>query len=189
VTQQATLREAPSKYHGKHMSLEEYEALPEEKPYLEYWDGVVLQKAVPTRRHQKLELEIAVRLRDYGRAVGGDSWAEGHVWFEGRGWRLPDVGYWGPEKDQGDERRSLPPTLAIEIRSPEQSMPELRDKFRQMLANGVDVCWIIDPQRRRAEVFDGDADAAVVPDDGSLRSAHLPGFELPLGELWSAMDR
>jgi Uma2 family endonuclease len=189
MTQSATLREAPSKYHGKHMSLEEYEALPEEKPYLEYWDGVVLQKAVPTRRHQKLEFHLTRMLVDYAAEAGGDSWAEGHVWFEGRGWRLPDVSYWGPEKDQGDERRSLPPTLAIEIRSPEQSMSELREKCRQMLANGVDVCWLIDPYERRAETFDGDRDGAVVPDDGSLSSPHLPRFELPLSELWSAMDR
>ena len=68
-------------------------------------------------------------------------------------------------------------------------MSELREKCRQMLANGVDVCWIIDPQTQRAEVFDGERDGAVVPDDGSLSSSYLPGFELPLTDLWAAMDR
>ena len=33
-----------SRYHGVRMSPEQYLALPEVKPYLEYVDGVVLQK-------------------------------------------------------------------------------------------------------------------------------------------------
>jgi hypothetical protein len=31
------------------MTLAESEALPEEKPYLQYWDGVVVQKALRAR--------------------------------------------------------------------------------------------------------------------------------------------
>ena len=47
-------RSPVSKYHGRRMTEEEYLALPEEKPYLEYVDGVVLQKPVPDDLHGRL---------------------------------------------------------------------------------------------------------------------------------------
>ena len=47
-----------SKYHGVRMTPEEYLALPEEKPYLEYIDGMVVQKPMPTNEHAKLALEV-----------------------------------------------------------------------------------------------------------------------------------
>lgn len=40
------------------MSESEYLALPEEKPYLEYIDGVVLQKPMPNKSHVLLIEEI-----------------------------------------------------------------------------------------------------------------------------------
>jgi Uma2 family endonuclease len=189
MAQSATFSEAPSKYHGKRMSLEEYEALPEEKPYLEYWDGVVIQKPVPRRRHWRLEGLVTAWLVRYAMETGGNAGPEAHVWFDGRGYRVPDVAYWSPTKDEGDDQRSLPPTLIVEIRSPDQSLTALREKCRQMRANGVDVCWLIEPYARRAEVFDSEADGAAFDANAVLTSDLLPGFELSLPELFAILDR
>ncbi len=172
---------------GRAMSLAEFEQLPEEKPYLQWWDGVVVQKAVPRRPHRILQREIDFALTAYLRAHGGDSGPEGHVWYE-RGYLVPDVAYWLPSKPQGDDRRSLPPTLAVEIRSPDETMASQREKCRRMREHGTDVCWLIDPAARTAEVFEGNADAEPVAAGGSLTSPLLPGFELPLATLWAALD-
>jgi Uma2 family endonuclease len=188
MTMQATLREAPSPHHGQRMSLADYEALPEEKPYLEYWDGTVLQKAVPNMRHARLQLALGAALFDHARSRGGVAGSEVHVWFEGRGYLLPDVAYWAPGKPQGDDRRSLPPTLAIEIRSPDQPLAEQREKCRLMRANGVDVCWLVDPETRSVEVFEGERDGEAVEADRTLGSASLPGFTLPLRDLFAILD-
>jgi Uma2 family endonuclease len=172
------------------MSLEAYEALPEEKPYLEYWDGRVIQKAVPKRKHRRLQKRLVILLDSYERRnPGADSGPEGHVWFEGRGYRVPDVAYWRADKAQGDDNRSLPPTLAIELTSTGQSVRSQREKCRQMRANGVDVCWLIDPERRVAEVFEGERDGEVVATDGTLTSPLLPGLEVRLPDLWAELDR
>jgi Uma2 family endonuclease len=170
------------------MSLDQYLALPEEKPYLQYWDGVVVQKAVPKRKHGILQSELTTALRAYARVAGGNAWTEAHVWFHGHGYLVPDVCYWGPLKPQGDDDRSLPPTLAVEIRSKDESLRDQRRKCRNMRANGVDVCWFIDPQRWTAERFDGDADGETVPADGVLESAHLRGSRLVLAELFAAAE-
>lgn len=187
----ATVPDYPrSQYDGVRMSLAEYEELPEEKPYLEYWDGVVLQKAVPRFDHRRIAKRLVVAFDQYEQLAGGDSGPEGHVWFEGRGWLVPDVTYWAPDRViLDDRRRQLPPTLAVEVRSEGQQLSRLTRKCRDMRANGVDVCWLIDPQGRRAYVFEGDRDNEELPSDAVLTSAWLPGFELPLSRLWAELDR
>ena len=172
------------------MSLEAFDALPEEKPNLEYWDGVVVQKAVGKRKHWRMQLKIARALAEYVEAHGGECGPEAHIWFEAKqGWLVPDAVCWAPGKPQGDDDRALPPTLAVEIRSPDESRNDQRQKCRNMRANGVDVCWFIDPETRTVERFEGDADADPIPADGPLESAHLPGFSLPLSTLFAVLDR
>jgi Uma2 family endonuclease len=68
-------------------------------------------------------------------------------------------------------------------------MNELRAKCRSFRAAGVDACWIIDPEDRRAYVFEGDRDAEELPADGILESAYLPGFRLSLADLFAVLDR
>jgi Uma2 family endonuclease len=167
------------------MTLAEYEALPEEKPYLQYWDGVVVQKAVPKRKHGRLQYRILRRVVPHAQAAGGDAWPEAHIWFAGHGYLVPDVVYYAPGKAQGDDERSLPPTLAVEIRSPDETMTEQRAKCRLMRENGVDVCWLIDPARRVAETFEGVLDGEPV---NVLESVFLPGFTLSLDELFAELD-
>ncbi|MBK7329838.1 MAG: Uma2 family endonuclease [Dehalococcoidia bacterium] len=53
-----------SKYHGVRMTPEEYLALPEEKPYLEYVDGVVLQKPMPNEDHGRIAFRIGFLIPD-----------------------------------------------------------------------------------------------------------------------------
>lgn len=175
----------PSRHHGLRMSVEDYLALPETKPYLEYVAGVVLQKPMPNNDHSRLAARLAFHLTLHTQSAGG-----GHVGVEARtsvgpDFRLPDVSYWAPGIPDGED--SLP-TLAIEIRSPRQALSELRENCRFFRRNGVQACWLIDPARRAAEVFEGSVAGAAVPADGTLTSSCLPGFELPLSDLFSVLD-
>lgn len=172
------------------MSEAAYLALPEEKPGLEYWDGVVYQKTVGDLRHGRVQVLLAVLLGLYERDRGGWTMTEIRTQFLGRGFRLPDAAYWSAAKGLGDDPRfALPPTLAIEVRSPGESRAAQRRKCREMRAHGVDVCWLIDPVARTAERFEGDIDGEAVATDGVLQSPLLPGFAVPLAELWAGMER
>jgi Uma2 family endonuclease len=175
-----------SKYHGVRMTEEEYLSLPEEKPYLEYVDGVVLQKPVVNRKHRRIVGRLDALFDAFVRSYGGDYGPEGRVQLRSGGFRLPDTAYWAPGRPTDDD--SLP-TLAVEVRSPDQTMTELRGKCRQFRTSGVDVCWLIDPEARVAEVFEGPRDAERLPRHGTLESAFLPGFSLPVDELFSVLDR
>src|SRR5687768_7212702 len=175
-----------SKYHGRRMTEAQYLALPEEKPYLEYVDGVVLQKPMPNSQHRKLANYIVIEIGLYERQHGGDSGPEGRVRLpDGSGYRLPDTAYWAPGRPSGDD--SLP-SLAIEVRSPDQTLAELRRKCRAFRANGVDACWLIDPVARTAEVFEGERDGEQLDANGVLTTQVMPVFELSLSDLFAVLN-
>ena len=178
-------REAVS-YDGRRMTLAEFEALDldEIKPYLEWWDGVVVQKPVPNRKHVDTQAEFTTEFRLHQRVHGGFSGPEGHVWFEGRGYKVPDVAYWAPGRDQGDDQRLLPPTLAVEVCSRRRDMPKQRTKCRERRDAGVDVCWLADPDTRTIEVFDEANDGTVLGAAANLSSRHLPGFALGVAAVF-----
>jgi Uma2 family endonuclease len=164
------------------MTEEEYLSLPEEKPYLEYVDGVVLQKPMANLAHATLAGELCFLLGLYAREHGGAFGPEGRVRVgDLPNYRLPDVSYWALGKPRGNDTA---PTLGIEIRSPGQTMVELREKCRDFRRGGIDACWIIDPGGEWAETFEGDREAERVPKGGVLRSEFLPGFEVSLAELF-----
>src|SRR5690606_15408993 len=105
-----------SKYHGVRMTPEEYLALPEEKPYLEYVDGVVLQKPMPTEEHGELAFRVGHPIQLWLGTRPGRIGVEVRAKLgELPNYRLPDVSYWKPGIPRGE---GAPPTVAVEIRSP-----------------------------------------------------------------------
>lgn len=175
-----------SRYNGRRMTEEEYLALPEEKPYLVYVDGVVIQKPMPNAAHGKLVAYIVHALFEYHTRVGGDSGPEGRVRLgDGPSYRIPNAAYWAPGRPSGDD--SIP-TFIIEVRSPDQTVGELREKCRFYRRNGVDACWLIDPESRSVEVFDAGRDGERFTGAMEVTSPAVPGFSLSLPALFNTLD-
>ena len=174
------------------ISPEEYLALPEDKPYLEYINGEVVPKVAPDIRHLVLADEIQFRLHLYRRQAGGLSGPEGRVEFDLPGetrFLLPDVAYWAPDRPVEGTRAMLPPTLAVEIRSPGQPMEQMRERARFFLANRVDVCWVVDAESRTVEVIETGHGERTLRVGDVLETPLLPGFSLSITELFAALDR
>lgn len=173
-----------SKYHGVRMTPEEYLALPEEKPYLEYVDGVVLQKPMPNEDHGQLALEVGYHIRLWLRGRKGRAGVEARAKLgDLPNYRLPDVSFWKADVPSGEQ---APPTVAVEIRSPDQTLAELRTKCEFLRRSGVETCWLIDPVNRSAEVFEGRRQTGTPTT--VLKAESLPGFELPLADLFAILD-
>jgi len=166
------------------MTPEQYLALPEEKPYLEYVDGVVLQKPMPQEEHVELVAELIYQLKIWMKVHKGRTGPEARAKL-GKlpNYRLPDLSYWKPGIPRGHQ---APPTLAVEVRSKAQTLAELQRKCEFLRASGVEACWLIDPSTRTAQVFEGRARKGRAAD--VLRAECLPGFELSLGDLFSVLD-
>ena len=174
-----------SPYDGERMSEARYLALPEVKPYLEYFDGAVRQKPMPNATHRRLVGRITTAIGKYAERAGGDFGPEGRVRLSTSDYLIPDMAFWLPGRPSGDD--SIP-TLAIEVRSPGQSMRELRTKCRFYRESGVEAAWLIDPASRTVEVFERELDGARLDETSVLTSPLLPGFELPLTQLFAALD-
>ena len=150
----------------------------------------MLQKAVTNFDHGELQTWLAHLLTLYRLEAGGRATTEVHTWFEARGYRLPDVAYWTPEKPRVAPRGyGLPPTLAVQTRSPGNRRGELEEKCEQMSALGVDECWLVVPDERAVVVYRAGERVARFEGPEALRPAALPGFELPLPRLFSVLDQ
>jgi Uma2 family endonuclease len=152
---------------------------------LEYYDGAAWEKGVVDRRHRILAGEFTYHFGALRRRIGGEQGPEGRVRLPGGTYRMPDAAYWLPGVSSGED--SLP-TVAVEIRSPDETMASQRRKCRDFRAAGVPVCWLVDPISRTVEVYEGDLDGEPLAPDAVLSSGLLPGFEVKVADLWAAID-
>jgi Uma2 family endonuclease len=179
------IAEHPSRFQGVRRSAQQFLALPEEKPYLEYIDGRVEQKPMVNAAHRRVVRRLDALFDEYIETLGGDAGPEGRVALRESGdYLLPDTAYWAPGTPSGDD--SLP-TLAVEVRSPGQSLQSLRSKALAYLRNGVHECWLIDPEKRTVQVFTPGATRTLKAGD-SLASTAMPAFELDLASLFALLD-
>ena len=175
------------------VSVEQYLALSQsEKPYREYANGEVIEKAMPNFDHGEVVDEMGDQLRSYRRAHGGRGGPEIRVEFQtlaGMAYRLPDLAYWAAGVAHSGVRAALPPTVAIEVVSPDDLLGKQREKCRFYREHGVAAAWLFDPETRAMEVYEGALDGLVLHLNEVFRSAVLPGFELSLADLFAVLDR
>lgn len=181
------------------ITIEEFEqfiALPEnDERRFELIDGEIVEK-VPTEEHGIIVARIVARIVFYLQQHG----LEERVAVEPRhkmpndkrNARIPDIAYTSPE-------RALPvvtkgavpqmPDLAIEIKSPDDKVAQLRKKAAYYLANGSHMVWLIFPEQRLVEIYRPDADVLLLVDNENRHDVIdggdlLPGFTLPLREIF-----
>lgn len=165
------------------ITAEEFLALPEAKPGFEFFDGRVIQKAVTNADHIRIVWRLSAAFHDYAASHGGAGGPEGSVAFDSGKVEpdvlLPDFAFWAAGVDMGVYPLA-PPTIAIEVRSPSQTMASQREKCEFYIDHGVREAWLIDPEGQTVDVFGADGFVEQLEAIGTLRSRALPDFELHL---------
>jgi Uma2 family endonuclease len=102
--------------------------------------------------------------------------------------RAPDVSFVRADKLPQTTKKpaAVVPDLVVEVKSPNDSLEELRQKIQSFLTQGTTVGILIDPDTRQLEVMRlnqsveifRDGDTLVIPD-------LLPEWELAISDLWS----
>lgn len=141
--------------------------------------------------------QIAARLIFFIMSYLTQSEISGHVTGEQGGYMIgderyaPDVAFVRRERQERLARQGfnpIAPDLAVEVISPTDAEPRLHIKIANYLAAGTTV-WLIDPERREAEIFAPGQSVRIVPRDGALEGGEiLPGFTLMLAELFDAEE-
>jgi Uma2 family endonuclease len=133
-------------------------------------------------------LDTSAEAHGLGDVVGPDA---GFVIFPDENTLVaPDVSFISrhhvpPAEDQVHFAR-LAPDVVVEVMFPTDRMTDVLRKINLYLEAGVTLAWLIDPQKRTANVFRQDESPITIHDDGVLAGDEiLPGFSLPLARLFA----
>jgi Uma2 family endonuclease len=105
--------------------------------------------------------------------------------------RVPDVCFisWDKFPDRRLPDQPVPrlaPDLAVEVLSPGNTEAEMWRKLHDYFAAGVRLVWYVDPRARSARAYTAVEQCVVLGEQDSLSGGEvLPGFELPLKELFA----
>jgi Uma2 family endonuclease len=167
-----------------------------DKRLYELVDGTLVEKAVGSAESM-LSVIIAQRIRnrieqrDSGVVLGGD----GAVRLMPGNIRYPDVSFiaWEAFPDDDipeDAIWSVTPTLAVEVLSPSNTKKEIERKLYDLFTTGCKLAWIIDHREQTARVYSAPTQFKDLGPTGVLDGGRvLPGFKLPLAELFAATKR
>lgn len=134
------------------LTLEEFLALPETKPYGEYIDGKVEQKPMPQGEHSLIQTCLSSQINEVGKSNKiALALTELSCNIAGRSF-VPDISIftWDriPKTKTGRivNRIDTYPDWMIEILSPEQSANKVIKKIMVCLQAGTRLAWLIDPK-------------------------------------------
>ena len=147
--------------HPEIITLEQYEALPEEKR-VEVFDGIIYDMTSPSQVHQEISMELSNIIYNYIKVKKGSCRtfsAPFDVKLSDNPLTIvqPDIMV-VCDKDKLDGKRcNGAPDFIIEITSPGNSADDYIRKLYYYKNYGVREYWIVDPQRKSVTVnyFDG----------------------------------
>ena len=143
-----------------------------------------------------------------GSEVEGDVYLELGIWAraDGRGraypasagFKLPDTSVRAPDAAwmSYSRRNSLTPAqrkgfgricpeFIIEVRSETDRLPPLQEKMGIWIANGVELAWLIDPQRKVVEIYRTGEEPEIHEQPTSVQGdGPVAGFELVMARIW-----
>ncbi len=174
------------------MTVEDFEAfvlLPENTGRLfEFIGGEVVE--VPSNPHSS---KAASKLSFFMQLYVRNNRIAGHITGEAGGYRVsgerhaPDVAFISKARQPElphEGYNPIAPDLAVEVVSPTDSERLLRIKIANYLAAGTTL-WVVYPQTREVEVYAPGQPVQVLDEKDTLDGGKvLPGFELPLKELF-----
>ena len=175
------------------MTEDEYVATLANSKRFEFRDGIISAKRGPYMtllRHVVTATEFGMALYEYRKIRGGFSGQTPTVNLSGgdrRIYLIPDIALWAAGRAIGNGIFT-PPTLAIELVSPDQSVRDLREKCVLYRTTGVDVAWLAHPEQCWVEVWEDLRNGERVERTGVLESPHLPGLRIDLEQLFATID-
>ena len=107
----------------------------------------------------------------------------------------PDVCFFGQEKARAftpDQTKFPAPDLAVEVLSESTEALDRGIKFEDYAAHGVGEYWIVDPDQETIEQYllhEGAYRLTVKVKTGSIASAVVPGFEIPVRAVFDPVEQ
>jgi Uma2 family endonuclease len=143
-------------------------------------------------------IELAYHFQDWARRDGtGRSFGSSTGFIlPNKAMRSPDVS-WVTNKRlarlterQWNKFLPLCPDFALELRSPSDRLPMLKEKMEEYIENGARLAWLLDPIAKTVHVYRPGALPEVMKNPAVVSGDPiLPGFSLDVRQIWAAMHR
>jgi Uma2 family endonuclease len=177
------------------LTLEEFLQLPEEEPALEYFKGKVTQKVSPMGEHSALQVECVEYLNRLFRPIKvARAFTELRSTFSAAS-LVPDVSLYRwdriPRTPAGRiaTRFLVPPDVAVEIRSPGQTIRALSERCAYFIAEGSQVALLVDHRDETIRVFRPNQEVRTYrPGDQIDLSEIAPGAQLDVAAIFAALN-
>ena len=112
--------------------------------------------------------------------------AFGYLWWQGQIQRLSV--YVGETREELRKFPHLVPEFVTEVLSPSDRLRSAQKKMRQWAANGVDLGWLIDGDRRTVYVYAGGGEPRTVENADRLEGeGSVTGFVMDLNVIWAGL--
>jgi Uma2 family endonuclease len=159
-------------------------------------EGVLVEKTVGLRE-SRLAVFLCGLLNAFGipRNLGFVTGPDGGMELFAGLVRIPDVAFTSWDRVPGRTMPTAPiprlaPNLAAEVLSDSNTPKEMSLKRQDYFSSGVDLVWEIDPEIRIVDVYTSPTGPVVRGIADTLDGGNvLPGFRLPLAELFGELDR
>jgi Uma2 family endonuclease len=178
---------------AKKLTYEDYLLIPEDGKRHEIIDGEHYVSAAPFIRHQRVVQRLGLRLGNYVEAhpVGEILPAPTDVILSPHDIVEPDLLFISNERSAIVEEKNIQgaPDLVVEIHSGSSRRIDRGVKKQAYEQWGVLEYWMLDPERKEAEVWERTAEGllrqrALLSKDDVLTTRLLPGLEISLAEIF-----
>lgn len=173
-------------------TVEDLEKLQQQLPdyRMELVDGDIVLMTPSGYESEEVVTRVAGKLFSWvdSRGVGRVTGSSAGFILPNSNTRAPDVSFVLAERMRRAPRKfaTLAPDLMVEVKSPDDSLKKLRSKIADFLEQGTKVGILIHPEQRWAEIYRPNAETVRLEDGDRLTVPDLlPGWEVPLSELWS----
>ena len=189
----------------KRLTFEEWQALPVTKRKCEVVDGVLVMPPSPFGEHPWAIGVMLDALRPFlsahGMGIALTAPYDVLIRRDPLRVRQPDIlvvnaeltGISRPADLAGLARLERPPLLVVEVLSPSNTPSDIEQRLADYRSIGVPECWLASFPRRSVEVLrltrDAAATVATYGMGDTIRSEVLPGFELPVADIFGPLVR
>jgi Uma2 family endonuclease len=152
------------------------------KPACEYLDGVLKRKPMPTFDHALVQSRLVSLISAQQRSY--IALPELTVKIREREWLVPDVAIM--LRSQIQRPYALDPVfLCIEILSPDDRLAETFTKCEQYHLWGVAHCWVVDPEKKAAWIYEKGSAPKRATEEDTLWAG---GIHVSMRKLFEAED-
>ncbi|MHB8628768.1 MAG: Uma2 family endonuclease [Aggregatilineales bacterium] len=177
-------------------TIEDLIALPDSDSRYELHNGVIVEVGKSSRSHTKVGLRIGALLTIWliANAPGGEiTGADGTFELSATETRVPDAAYVSAEKAKTVPEEAVyypfAPDLAVEVKSPSNTIDEMRDLALLYLRTGSRLVWMVDYKKRAIIVYRPGRASVEVTGDGVLDGYDvLPGLKLRLTDIFEVLE-